>query len=135
MDGSLSADIIMIGLRASRGRVSINPVIVSAGPTITLSMSSSVVLNTCRSLATVCTTGLGTLCFGIGGAIELGTSNSQNVIFSELRLSDDDMVELVDKLTRLDADVTLLMECGLSIRFTELSTLGDDFRGGKGGAI
>lgn len=71
----------------------------------------------------------------MGGAIELGTSNSQNVIFSELRLSDDDMVELVDKLTRLDADVTLLIECGFSIRFTELSTLGDDLRGGKGGAI
>ena len=64
----------------------------------------------------------------------MGTSNSQNVIFSELRLSDDDMVGLVDKLTRLDAAVTLFIDCGLSIRFTELSTLGDDLRG-KGGAI
>lgn len=65
----------------------------------------------------------------------MGTSNSQNVMFSELRLSADDMVVLVDKLTRLDADVTLLIDSGFSCRFTELSTLGVDLRGGKGGAI
>lgn len=72
-----------------------------------------------------------TLCLGIGGATVFGTSKSHDVMFSELRDINDIIFELIDKLTRLDADVTL---CGFSKRFTELSTHGDDLRGGSGGA-
>lgn len=143
--GSLSMVVTAtMGLRASNGRVSIIPEIVSAGPTITLSQSSSrAEKDTClssSSMVSISSDGLpiegvasGTLCLGIGGATVFGTSNSQHVIFSELRDNEADILVLDDKLTRLEAAVTLLV-CGFSNRFTELSTLGDDFRGGNGGA-
>lgn len=81
------------------------------------------------------TSGGAAACLGIGGAIVFGTSKSHDVMFSELRDIDVDILTLVDKFTRLEAAVTLLVVCGFSNRFTELSTtLGDDLRGGSGGA-
>lgn len=132
-------ELVIIGLRASNGRVSIIPVIVSAGPTITFSHVSLVDEKFTRfklsSMFSMTSAVLTTLCFGIGGAFDFGTSNSQVVIFSELFDSDVDRFVFVDRLTKLEAPVTDDV-CGFNIRFTtEFSTtLGDDFRGGSGGA-
>lgn len=137
-------EFVMIGLRASNGRVSIIPVIVSAGPTMTFSHVSVALEKFMRfklsSMPSIAFAVLTTLCFGIGGAFDFGiqsaliTSNSHVLTFSELFDSDADKFELVDKFTRLDAPVTDV--CGFNIRFTtEFSTtLGEDFLGGNGGA-
>lgn len=128
---------VPIGLRVSSGRVSMIPLIVSAGPTITLSHVSSQTFDKfiCFKLSSMSSAAFTTLCFGTGGAFVFGTSNSHVVIFSELFDSNADKFVLFDKFTRLDAPVTQF--CGFSIRFTaELSaTLGDDLRGGNGGAV
>lgn len=120
---------VTIGLRASSGRVSIMPVIVSASPTIIIA-GSSMLVRLVRSLSASFAS-VGVLCLGTGGALPLGTSNSQVVTFSELLDVADD--KFVDRLTRLVVTVTLAV--GFSERFTELSaTLGDVLRGGNGGA-
>lgn len=132
-----------IGLRFSIGRVSMMPLIVSAGPTITLSHDSwwSTFSNKlqCLKLSSISSLNafITTLCLGTGGAATGGgTSNSQLVIFSELFESSADGFALFVKFTKLDAPVTLAV-CGLSKRFTaELSaTLGEALRGGSGGAV
>lgn len=136
-----------MGLRMSNGLVSrwpliIRPLIVSAGPTITLSHESwSILSNKLHCLRPSPMSSLvdafitTTLCLGTGGAAVFGTSNSL-VIFSELFESSADRFVLFVKFTRLDAPVTLAV-CGFSIRFTaELSaTFGEAFRGGSGGAV
>lgn len=99
----LSSTFKMIGCRASSGRVSIIPTIVSAGPTITLSSSSSLkgfwsgglggaVILLHGQLA-MTGAGVGSLvwCFGTGGAFVLGTwlsllARAEVDRFSELRL-------------------------------------------------
>lgn len=129
---------VPIGLRVSNGRVSIIPLIVSAGPTITLSHGSSMFVKLILfsfKLSSISSFVLTILCFGTGGAFVFGTSNSHVVIFSELFDISPDKLVLFERFTRLDAPVTF--ECGFSIRFTiELSaTFGDDFRGGNGGAV
>lgn len=126
---------VPIGLRVSSGRVSMIPLIVSAGPTITLShVSSTFVKLICFKQSSISSVAFIILCFGTGGAFVFGTSNSHVVIFSELFDSNADKFVLFDKFIRLDAPVTHV--CGFSIRLTaELSaTFGDDFRGGNGGA-
>lgn len=126
-----------MGLRVSNGRVSIIPLIVSAGPTITLSHDSWSKLQ-CRIPSSISSLSafITTLCLGTGGAVVFGTSNSQLVIFSELFDSSADKFALFVKFTRLDAPVTLAV-CGFSIRFTaeQSATFGDAFRGGNGGAV
>lgn len=131
----LNVVFVTIGFRASNGRVSIIPVIVSASPTIIVAGSSIFVkLIRFKSFSILLSFDVvDVLCFGTGGAFDLGTSNSHDVIFSELFDNDVDKFVFDDKFTKLDAPDTHV--CGLSIRFTELSaTFGDVFRGGNGGA-
>lgn len=119
----------MIGLRASSGRVSMMPVIVSGSPTMIIAGSSMLVglarLSSALmfgSLVAVVATDADAaaavvvvLWRGTGGASPAGTSNSQVVTFSELR------------------DTTAV---GFSDRFTEPSAKhGDVLRGGNGGAV
>lgn len=139
--------LVPVGLRVSSGRVStpyvMTPLIVSAGPTITLSHGSSMfVIRMCFKLSSISSFALTILCFGTGGAFVFGTSNSHVVIFSELFDINPVRFVVFDRLARLDAPVTFVAFetfgcCGLSKRFTiELSaTFGDDFRGGNGGAV
>lgn len=127
-----------MGLRVSIGRVSMIPLIVSAGPTITLSPSMPVklIFFNPSSMSSAILAILATLCFGTGGAFAFGTSSSHVVMFSVLFDSNADKFELFDRFTRLDAPVTFWI-CGFSCRFTtELSaTFGDALRGGNGGAV
>lgn len=125
---------VSMGLRVSIGRISMRqsmmPLIVSAGPTMTLSHGPSIFVKLIRfKPSSMSSLLLATLCFGTGGAFALGTSNSHAV-----KLSEDDAVafELFDEVTRLFA----LCICGFNNRFiAELSaTFGDALRGGSGGA-
>lgn len=146
-----------MGFRDSRGRVSMMPMMVSAGPTMTLSLSSALWSVSRESLSVLWAAhncsftrltlrGSGgtvtMLCFGIGGATDWGTSKSHMVTFSLLQW----WVVVADasRLHMLDVAIALELrpeECGgFSIRLTtELLTftsiLGDDLRGGSGGAI
>lgn len=110
---------------------------VSAGPTITLSHDSWSKLQ-CRISSSMSSLSafITTLCFGTGGAVVLGTSNSQLVMFSELFEWSADKFALFVKFITLDAPFTLDV-CGFSIRFTTeaSATFGDAFRGGNGGAV
>lgn len=131
--------LITMGFLASGGRVSMIPVIVSAGPTMTLSQVSFGSIKFSRLNSSSVWSILHdvfneTLCLGTGGATVLGTSKSQVVMFSVL--CEKTAIEFVvkDRFIRLDAELTCACVFGFSIRLIELSTFGDDFRGGSGGA-
>lgn len=164
-----------IGVLDSSGRVSIKPVIVSAGPTMSSSRRHRVFepgevappdtaaasaedddvddeIRCTLSSSTIVSKFFDWLCRGIGGAVVLGTSISTDVIFSELLLKFEACKRApMFKFIKLEADETFCVDrCGILLfveveeefdaddddedEDCELSTPGDDFRGGSGGA-
>lgn len=108
---TLSSTLRMMGCRASRGRVSMIPTMVSAGPTMTLSRSGSGSGFRSGGLAGVWQGQLERVfgsrfwCLGTGGALFLGTLFALLEIFSELRLRFTLVATWLDRLHRLEAEL------------------------------
>lgn len=160
---SFSSTLRMMGCRASRGRVSMMPTIVSAGPTMTLSSSGSGrglsggLVGVWQGQLERRVLGSRFWCLGTGGALSRGTWLALLERFSELRLRFRLEDTWLDRLHRLEAELIwfwfwLRDTCncpdgvccvrGVAVTLWRLASLpvevripGEDFRGGKGGGV